>query len=479
MTTLAIDVGSTNAKVGIVHDGTVVAHASTPVDTSTSGPDGAMEQDADQWWSAVSAAIRALPADDRSSIDAVAVTGQMQDLLCIGADGRPVRSVVLYSDTRAAAEADELGTEVDGWADEVGRPPDATSVGAKWRWLQRHEPQTVAATDVVVFGGAAEIVRRLTGVARCDHTVASTTGLYHATDRRWWDPIISTLQLPASPLDDGRPHAVNGAVADTLGLPTTARVVLAPGDAVATTLGIVGTSPDRPYAYLGTSGWVAASTTTMPTSNAFALPGLRQDHWVAAAPMIAAGATVDWARAVLLGDIDHDELDRLTSGVCAAASGVLALPHLDGQRLPEADATARVALVGMGRSTTRATIGAAVLEGVAHALRQLTTLVAPGDGTDGELLVCGGGSRSDSWCQAIADVTGRTVIRTDDEHASLIGAALAADGATAPSVGSDNSFIPDAARHGCHQTVAPAFDDLGPALAPITALLQAAAAQRR
>ena len=40
----------------------------------------------------------------------------------------------------------------------------------------------------------------------------------------------------------------------------------------------------------------------------------------------------------------------------------------------------------MGRSTMRATIGAALLEGVAHALRQLTTLVAPGDGTDGELL---------------------------------------------------------------------------------------------
>ncbi|MEM9516919.1 MAG: FGGY family carbohydrate kinase [Actinomycetota bacterium] len=460
LTVLALDVGTTAVKAGIVRGGAITAAASSsPLETSTPA-DGWVEQDADDWWAATVEAIAALPPADLDDVDVVAVTGQMQDLLCIDGTGHPVRPVILYGDTRADRELGELLHALPDWPHAVGRPPDPTAVAAKWRWLVDNEPNTVAATRHVVFGAGGEVVRRLTGAVMCDHTTASTTGMYELSARSWWPPIAKIDDLPVPPLDDRRPWPMLPTFAEELGLPPTATVVLAPGDAAATTLGIVGTELDRAYAYLGTSGWVAAATDALPDTDGFVLPGLNADHWVVAAPLIAAGATVDWAREVLLGGIDHDELDALAKGVCAATAGVLALPHLDGQRLPIADATARVALVGMGRSTDRAVIAAAILESVAHALRQLAELVAP-EGED--FLVCGGGSRSDTWCQTIADVTGRTVHRTDDEHASLLGAAIAAGAESSPRP-TTGSFPPDPLHHWAHRGAAAMFDALGPAL---------------
>ncbi len=460
LTVLALDVGTTAVKAAIVRDGAIAAAtSSSPLETMTPA-DGWVEQDADDWWAATVEAIAALSPTERETVDVVAVTGQMQDLLCLDGTGHPIRPVILYGDTRAERELGSLVQRLHDWPEAVGRPPDPTAVAAKWRWLVGHEPETVAATRHVLFGAGGEVVRRLTGAVMCDHTTASTTGMYALANHAWWPPVIEVDDIPAPPLDDRRPWPILPGIAQELGLPPQVSVVLAPGDAVATTLGIVGTEPDRAYAYLGTSGWVAASTDSRPDTAGFVLPGLDADHWVVAAPLIAAGATVDWAREVLLGGIDHDELDALARGVCAAMAGVLALPHLDGQRLPNADPTARAALVGMGRSTDRSIIAAAILEGVAHALRQLAELVAPeGD----ELLVCGGGSRSDVWCQAIADVTGRTVHRTDDENAALLGAAIAA-GATPPTRTTTGSFSPYPQRSLAHAEAAALFDALGPEL---------------
>jgi xylulokinase len=465
---LAIDVGSSAAKAGVVEpDGTVVEVASSPIRTDTP-LDRWVEQDAEQWWTAALAAVDALDPAQRARVAAVAVTGQMQDLVCVGADGAPLRPVILYSDTRAAELQDELVDELPGWGVAVGATPDATSVVGKWRWLVRHEPDTAAATMAVTFGAGAEVERRLTGRTLCDRTTAATTGVYDLATGSWWAPAVAADRMPVPELDDGGSRGLSVEMAERLGVPAGTVVVLAPGDAVATTLGIVGLQVDAPYASLGTSGWVAAAAPSRPHApGLILLPGLGADHWVIAGPLLAGGVVADWAREQLLGGIDVAEFDRLASGTCAAGAGVLAFPHLDGIRVPTPDATASAALVGLTRRTDRRVIAAAVVEGVAHALRQIADLVgAP----DRPLRVCGGVTDSDVWCTTIADVTGRVVERTDDTHASLRGAAIAA-GLASITPPSTATFHPDPVRHALHRRLAATVDSLGDALRPISATL--------
>ncbi|HRE00007.1 MAG TPA: FGGY family carbohydrate kinase, partial [Ilumatobacteraceae bacterium] len=133
---LAVDVGTTAVKAALVRDDVVIASAERPLTTTVGGP-GQAEQDPEQWWSAVCELTRELGGHLRADTDALALTGQMQDLVLLGAHGRPVRPALLYSDMRAVAEHDALVARYGArWAEAVGGQPDATNVLAKWEWLR-------------------------------------------------------------------------------------------------------------------------------------------------------------------------------------------------------------------------------------------------------------------------------------------------------------------------------------------------------
>ncbi len=475
---LAIDVGTTAAKAALFDDVQVVAGAAAPLPIEHPAP-GWAEQDPRAWWSATVTAVRGL--GDVGPVDAVAVTGQMQDLVAVDGAGEPLRPAILYADQRATAEHQALaGALGPAWEVAVGSEPDATNVAAKWRWLRTHEPATVAATAVVLVGAHSAVVGRLTGVLTADATTAATTGLYDLRSGRWWAPVVDAVGIPVPVLTGCT--VVAGActpeAASTLGIAAGVPVVHACGDAVATTIGLVGDEPGRPYAYLGTSGWVAVATTgPVQAPGVIALPGLHDRHWLAVAPVLTAGAAADWARAVLFDGLGPDAFDHLAGAACAAAEGVVFLPHLDGVRSPSPDPDATGVLLGVRRSTSRATVAAAVYEGVAHALRAIAERVAP----DAEALaVCGGGARSAVWCQVLADVCGVPVRTVDDEHAALRGAAtcarLALGRSALPAVGSRATLVPDPARHAAHRAVSGSYDALVPVLGPTFAALARARA---
>jgi len=499
MRILAIDAGTSAVKVAVVADGRVVAASEVGYGLSAPRP-GWAEQDAEQWWAATVAATaevhRHAGAGD-GAVDAIAVTGQMQDLVCLDAAGAAARPAILYSDVRAAAEHAELVAELgDDWAAAIGAMPDASHVAAKWRWLQRHEPEAVARTRRAVFGGPGLVVERLVGRACCDPSTAATTGLYDVAAGGWWAPVVDALGLPVPDLVavDEVAGALTAAAGASLGIAAGTPVVHANGDAAATTVGVCGVATGRPYAYLGTSGWVAVATTDLPRADGvIVLPGLGRHHWMAAAQMSTAGAALDWAREHLLGGATHDRLDELAASTCAAADGVLFLPYLDGARgAPEATGV----LVGVRRATSTATIAAAVVEGLAHAVRGLLDAVtprseppgevsgspgdvpgSPGDvpGSPGELIVCGGATRSPALRQAIADVTGSVVVPVAADHASILGAATAAHlalGVEPPAIPAAGPHVePDGRRHAAHARVASTFDALVPTMAPLQASL--------
>jgi xylulokinase len=87
------------------------------------------------------------------------------------------------------------------------------------------------------------------------------------------------------------------------------------------------------------------------------------------------------------------------------------LPYLGGERTPLNDATIRGAFIGLEHATDRAAATRAVLEGVTFAIRDCRdALAATGTRLD-RLIAVGGGSRSDSWLEAIATALGVTVQR--------------------------------------------------------------------
>ena len=498
---LCLDLGTSAAKAALLDlDGTVHLRAEAPYPTRHAA-DGTAEQDPRDWERAARAVIvellEAAPAAKASGdgaapapvpdtapdveVAALVLTGQMQNLVPVPRSGA-ASIAILYSDTRAGVEAEELRAALaaDGvsWDALTGNLQDATSCAAMHLRLLRTAPEQLADLQGVVFGPAGYLVARMGLGLWCDPTTAATTGLLEARTRDWSSAVaraagLDPALLPALTGAAGQIVGHAGAEATALlGVPDGLPVVLAPGDAGATTCGIVGLAPGDAYVYLGTSGWLASvlpGAGVLPTGapDATEAPAGEESagedpagvsHHLAlgassatAEPpilrisaLLSAGAAADWARQAVLDGADPARADELLEAReqerGRGPSGLLALPSIVGERFPVRDASLRGAVVGIDAGTRGIDLYAALLEGVAHGLAH--GLESEGDSSPRPLPVTGGGASSAPWLRILADVTGRPVRTVDGTDAALLGCALVA----AEALGLDHALVPLGAR---------------------------------
>lgn len=223
-----------------------------------------MQQHVGEWRSALRGVIAACTG--AQPLAAIAVTGQMQDLILLDDRGEPTHPVVLYSDTTAGHELSELLAANPSWAPgiAVAPAPGADAVPPKLLRLARAEPTAVAAASTVHFSAAGWAVEALCGAHVCDRLTASTTSAYDPRADDWialrtaeGSPLVpSHLALPRL-VDPGTMGHVSAEAAHTFGVPAGTPVVIALGDAGSATDGMVGSTPGSVYLHLGTTGWVA------------------------------------------------------------------------------------------------------------------------------------------------------------------------------------------------------------------------------
>lgn len=415
MTLIAgLDFGSSGLKLVVVDlDGTVVARSQAAYPTSH-GRSGEVEQDPADWWRAARDALAECGIADR--IDAVGLTGQMQDLIVV-AGGRELRPALLYSDTRASAQQDRLAAEVGDWERRVENHLDVTNVAAKIAWLADHEPDTLRRAESLLFGAGAYVGYRLGGRAACDLTTASTTGLLDVTARDWLTDGVTAAgarpdQLPQ--LIGGEADAVIGKVsreaAADLGLREGVPIVLGMGDAGATTDGIVGIEPGDSYLYLGSTGWLAGVTDTPPDEpspiHSLALPGWRRRLRIGSVQ--SAGSAAAWALATFLPGRRFDDAEReVADSVGVLDRRPLCLPGIAGERTPVRDGAFRGAFVGASEATGAVDFYLAVLTGVALGLRHAADELGI---HQRRIPLVGGAASSRAWRQILADVFDATIV---------------------------------------------------------------------
>jgi xylulokinase len=102
------------------------------------------------------------------------------------------------------------------------------------------------------------------------------------------------------------------------------------------------------------------------------------------------------------------------------------LPYFSGIMTPYWDTDGRGVIAGLSGSHTRADLYRAMMEGIALEQAMMTNKAAAATSAIDHYAIVGGGSRSDLWCQIVADASGRDVKRLETAEASALGAAMAA-----------------------------------------------------
>lgn len=449
---LAIDVGTSGAKVALVSDsGEVVASATEPYPLDLL-PGGGAEQDPTKWWNAISDASRQVMSEADHATDrvvAVGCTAQWAGTVACAPDGEPLRPAIIWMDSRGNTSIRKqmkgtvsvMGFGASKIAQLVRMTGGAPSLSGKdpvghILWIRDHEPEIYKQTHKFLEP-VDWLNHKLTGrfCATFDSIV-----LHWVTDNRnifsvdYDESLLRITGMDREKLPDiGPPVQVIGKLeakaAKELGLPEGVAVVTGMGDVHSAAIGSGAVADFDPHIYIGTSSWISCHVPfkkTAATSNVASIPSALPGRYLVADEHETAGACLTFLTEMffsndLLGKpagVDQKEalriFDRIAESTPAGSNGAIFTPWLNGERTPVDDHTIRAGFHNLSLATKRADMVRAVYEGVAYNSKWLLDAVEKFCGKSFDSLAfIGGGANSDIWCQIHADVTGRSIRQVD------------------------------------------------------------------
>ena len=488
---IGIDLSTTTCKA-IAWDGTgtLIAQARAPL-TLQQPIAGAYEQSPREWWAAAQAALQALMAELRGhNVAALAVVNQRETLAVTDADDRLLRPALLWLDERRQHE-------VAGVAERVGRerlhaltgkPYDWSPAIYSLAWMATAEPELFAQV-AHVYDPHAWLVRQLTGEFATSWASADPFGAFDIASHRWAPEVLEALpgnvaaQAFAQAMAPGEVLGeVSTAAATATGVPAGTPVVAGGGDGQAGGLGVGMVRPGVAYLNLGTAVVSGLYRETPAVDPAFrTMCAIDRQGYVLETSLRAGTLLVNTLVRQFFG-LDPATCLPVLEAEAAKASpgsgGLLLLPYWNGVMNPWWDAQARGCLLGLGPEHGRGEIYRALLEGIALEQAVATRAVLRATGGEVEQFVAiGGGAASRVWCQIVADICDRPVVRATTQEASSLGAGIAAAvgagwyedfaGAAAAMTQGGQALLPNPAEREFHAELLGVYSDLYPTLRPL------------
>ena len=478
---LGFDIG-TQATKGLALDAAtaqVVARSGRSYGLIPGLPPGAAEQDPRTWVEAVrevAAELLSVPGVDRARVRGVGVSGQQHGLVVLDAEDQVVRAAKLWCDTTTAEEALELSRE-------FGRAIPAGFTAPKILWMKRHEPELwprvrsiLLPHDYVNF--------RLTGRKTMEAGDASGTGFFdpvgRAFDEEAVERIDSRLAKMLPPIiSAGSPAgALSAEGAALLGLEEGILVAAGGGDNMMSAIGSGATSPGVVVVSLGTSG-TAFAYSDRPVIDPDGLIAPFCDStggWLPLLCVMNMTGVTEEVRAAFEGqEGDVAALTHAAAGVPPGCDGLLFLPILQGERVPNLPKASGV-LAGIRPGLLRREyLFRAALEGTSLSLALgMERMKKLGIAVESVRLV-GGGSPNPVWREILADVLEMPVVRLAEPESAALGAAIqalwtarreagedvSADAVAAPFVRTERkATLPDPARSRTYRDARARFQDL-------------------
>ncbi len=440
---LGIDLGAGSLKATIIRrDGSLAGEGSHGYATST--PQfGWSEQNPADWHAAL---CRAVPAAIAAAgirpqeIAGIGVSGGAHIPVLADAQDRVIRPAIMWSDQRSAEEARALHEQA---GEQIIRT-SLNRVNPTWtlamlKWLQRHEP--AAARRVKRLYISKDWLRsRLTGGWETDYS--DVIGALMADDRtKTWSPeLCALIGWPMETLPPVvRPSDVVGTVsvraAKETGLAAGTPVVCGSNDTTVEFFGVGAIEPGIGAIKIATSAVlflaVAGPSVHPPVS---CYPHIVEGLYYTATGTNSCASAHRWLRDRMFlpdgaseeqGRAAFAEMDRLAGTIAPGSEGLIFHPYLLGERAPYWDPLLRGDFIGMTMRHGKAHFARALYEGIAYSIRDLLRGAEEAGLSFGVIKLMGGGARSATWRQIIADVTGLAIERPGNGDASF-GAALVA-----------------------------------------------------
>ena len=446
MTILAYDLGTGGIKT-VLFDETGQSIAGTFIPYATFYPQSKRhEQRPEDWWDAVCRSTQTVLDKSKSSprdIACVALSGHSLVVAPLNKSGELLtEQVPIWSDTRAGDCADGFFARLpyEDWYMTTGNgdPAGCYSI-LKLMWMKKHQPEVFRHVDKVL-GSKDYINYKLTGIKCTDPSYASGSGVFNlhrwAYEDRFFEAAgIDNQIFPAILPSDAIIGRVTREAATATGLAEGTPVACGAVDNACMALGACGLREGSVYTSLGSSGWIAVTSTTPVLdckTRPFIFAHVKKGYYTSGVSIFSAGSSFRWVRDHLCRDMApgenaYEQMTRLAAQAPVGSHGVLFNPSLAGGSPQEPDPDMRGGFSGLSLASTRDDLIRAAMEGIAMALKEVMETLKSKVTLEKDMLICGGGSKSKLWRQIFADVYNQNIIKTNiDQDAAAVGAAALA-----------------------------------------------------
>ncbi len=445
---LAHDLGTTGNKASLFDEqGKVLASSLSVYSTEYPRPNW-VEQNPEDWWNAVCNSTKLLLHTSKISSKQVACitfSGQMMGCVVVDRNAHPLRSALIWADTRAVPQAQKLISKLgmEQFYKITCHRPSSSYTAAKIMWVRDHQPEIFSKAYKFLLAKDF-IVARLTGKFATDFSDAGGTNLYDLKASDWSSILLDAAELDYSVLPGL--HASTDVIGEVLpsrsnevGLAAGTPVVIGGGDGCCAATGAGVVREGGAYTYLGSSAWIATATREPifdPSMRTFTWAHLIPGMYSPCGTMQAAGGAYQWLRDTICQPekmiaeqkkiSPYELMDRLAEQSKPGSNGLLFFPYLLGERSPRWNPDARAVYFGLTMGHTRADIVRATLEGITLNLKViLDTFLQQGAHING-MRVIGGGAKGRIWRQIMADIYGMPIYRPALlSEATSLGAAIA------------------------------------------------------
>jgi sugar (pentulose or hexulose) kinase len=433
------------------------------------------EVDMDRVWELARETVREVCAEGRGErVVGVGITGTCCGAWLVDEQVRPVRPAILWNDGRAAdllSEWQENGTlrRIFGISGNAMFPGYTVPVLA---WLQRNEPQAIERArwllftkDWIRYQLTGEVANEESDCSYMPFDIRSRCASVELFELAGITRCLRLLPKMLSGYDVG--GHVTPEVAEATGLAAGIPVVAGLVDVVASTVGAGAYRPGQACSIVGTSSLnsLVSERPIFEPPDVGVQATMPGGSWLRSLVNTSGTLNIDWMldvlaapereRATREGRSVFDLVEEMVRGVPAGAEGVVYHPYINtaGVVSPFVNPAARAQFFGLEVGHTRAHLLRAVYEGVA--LSMLDAYEHMPERCE-EVLLSGGGARSEFWAQMFADATGRRIqVPEGSEYGARGVAMMAGIGAgvyrdldeAAGAVGIARRYEPDPAAH--------------------------------
>ena len=400
--------------------------------------EGWVEHNPEEIWASVLSTLASLVKRNSlvsKDIASIGITNQRETTIVWDKkDGKPIYNAIVWQDRRTADFCSELNDQIEMVNSRTGLTMDPYFSATKVNWILNHVKgaRKRALAGELLFGTIdSYLIWKLSGGMshKTDVTNASRTMLFNIEEQKWDEDLLNLFKIPRSMLPEVCDNVFDFGTTSVLGGEVSIGGVA--GDQQAALIGQCCVKPGEVKSTYGTGCFLILNTgaerlhsqSKLLTTVAYRVNG--KITYALEGSIFVAGSAIQWLRDEMEFFSDASDTKKLAMQA-SDESNVLVIPALTGLGAPYWDASARGAIFGLTRDSTKADIVRATLESVVFLTKDLLEAMSKDNASFNSLKIDGGMVANSWFCQKLSNILGVEVERPKIIETTSLGAAFLA-----------------------------------------------------